>query len=132
MYDAATDPINGILQPSDLSGVGEYRLAASAVSPAVNVLCVGMTEEELAPLVYVKWPNANITKAENQTYETGWEHWEREVPHPDGNWTTEPVLNSTVVDTIFRWGKEYHRRPPVFQRVRIFLSPYLTSLIKFG
>ena len=120
MYDAATDPKNGILQPKDLDGVGEYKLAASAVSPALNVLCVAMTEEELAPLVYTKWPNANLTDAENPGEKTGWEQWESEVPAPsDDEWVNGTVLNSTVVDDIFRWGKEYQRRPPVFQRVSV-------------
>lgn len=123
MYDAATDPVNEILQPSDLSGVGEYRLAASAVSPALNVLCVGMTEKELAPLVYTTWPHANLTDAELPGEKTGGLNWLDDVPSSsESEWVNGTVLNATVVDDIFRWGKGYQRRPPVFQRVSIFLT----------
>lgn len=120
MYDAATDPTNEILQPSDLSGVGEYRLAASAVSPALNVLCVGMTEKELAPLVYTAWPHANLTDAELPGEKTGGLNWIDQVPRYDWAPNETEWLNRTVVDDIFRWGAAYHRRPPVFQRVSNF------------
>lgn len=52
VYAAATDPLNDILQPDDLSGQGQYSLKASVASPALNVMCVNMAAEELAPLVY--------------------------------------------------------------------------------
>lgn len=52
VYKAATNrALNGILQPSDLDGVGSYNVSASVVSPAVNVLCVNMDSEELSPLI---------------------------------------------------------------------------------
>ncbi|KAK3403451.1 hypothetical protein B0T20DRAFT_26634 [Sordaria brevicollis] len=132
VYDAATNPVNEILQPSDLSGVGEYKLAASAVSPALNVLCVGMTEEELAPLVYTAWPYANLTDAENPGEKTGWDEWERDVPHPNDKieWSDGPFLNSTVVDDIFRWGKDYQRRPPLFQRLPSEFNVIFNSTVR--
>ncbi|RYP45232.1 hypothetical protein DL768_008395 [Monosporascus sp. mg162] len=52
VYSAATDPINGILQPSDLENVGGYSIRASVVSPSLNVMCVNMSPSELAPLIY--------------------------------------------------------------------------------
>ena len=52
VYYAATDRINSILQPIDLLGMGEYSVRASVVSPALNVMCVNMSPEELAPLIY--------------------------------------------------------------------------------
>ncbi len=52
VYSAGTDPVNGILQPSDLAGLGEYTIRAGVVSPALNVMCVNMDPSELAPLVY--------------------------------------------------------------------------------
>ncbi|KAF4928960.1 hypothetical protein CGCVW01_v001698 [Colletotrichum viniferum] len=111
VYDAATNPVNKILQPNDLSGVGEYAIRASVVSPVINVMCVNMNEEELAPLIYTKWENSqtNATGVGNQT--TGWAGWEGEVPHPE----EDEWLNRTTVDDIFRWGPTYGRRPPVFQ-----------------
>ena len=58
---AAHDPINGILQPEKLAGVGEYYVRASVVSPTINVLCANMNATEIAPLIYVEWPQANFT-----------------------------------------------------------------------
>ncbi|KAM0666950.1 hypothetical protein ACQRIU_004805 [Beauveria bassiana] len=112
---AATSPLNGILQPNDLSGVGEYSIKAGVVSPAVNVLCVNMSPSELAPLVYTEWPHANnsATGMGNQTI--GWKNWTSEVPDGLDSNGNENFLNRTEVDDIFRWGPKYNRRPPVFK-----------------
>ncbi|KAH8162272.1 hypothetical protein CIB48_g5983 [Xylaria polymorpha] len=98
VYAAATDPINSILQPSELMGLGEYSIRASVVSPVVNVMCVNMNEDELAPLVYTTWPNARIkNNPEILGQRIGVSDWERDV-------TTE-WINHTVVDDIFKWGR---------------------------
>lgn len=121
VYKAATNDKNKILQPSDLDGIASYNISASVISPAVNVLCVNMNKEELEPLVYTKWPNANITEnASEPKQETGWEEWEGDVPRS----SEDEWLNSTVVDDIFRWGPRYLRRPPVFQ-----MYPYHNNII---
>jgi hypothetical protein len=114
VYAAATAPINGILQPNELLGVGEYSIKASVVSPAVNVLCANMNAEELAPLVYTTWPNARTEGTEIPGQKIGVDDWGKDVP------ASSPTewLNSTVVDDVFRWGEQYGRRPPVFQLVR--------------
>ncbi|KAI1140284.1 hypothetical protein F5Y05DRAFT_424213 [Hypoxylon sp. FL0543] len=111
VYSAATDPHNDILQPDDLAGVGEYSIRASVVSPAVNVMCVNLARDELAPLIYTRWPNARTELTDVPGQRIGVDDWFNDVPHPsDNEW-----LNRTVVDDIFRWGPKYHRRPPVFQ-----------------
>jgi hypothetical protein len=51
IYTAARDPINRILQPSDLDGQGEYRISAAVLSPAVNVLCADLSDDELTPMI---------------------------------------------------------------------------------
>jgi hypothetical protein len=51
IYNVATDPINNILQPSDLDGQGEYRIRAAVLSPAVNVLCADLSDDELTPMI---------------------------------------------------------------------------------
>ncbi|KAI1380985.1 hypothetical protein F4677DRAFT_206842 [Hypoxylon crocopeplum] len=111
VYSAATDPHNDILQPDDLAGVGEYSIRASVVSPVVNVMCVNMARDELAPLVYTRWPNARTEFTEIPNQRTGVEDWFNDVPPP----TDDEWLNRTVVDDVFRWGPQYQRRPPVFQ-----------------
>ncbi|KAI0201973.1 hypothetical protein F4808DRAFT_459357 [Astrocystis sublimbata] len=107
VYAAATDPMNGILQPNDLMGLGEYSIKASVVSPVVNVMCVNMNKHELAPLIYTTWPNARTdnTGIANQTI--GLSDWQDSVPY---NW-----YNYTVVDKIFKWQQGSGRPPPAFQ-----------------
>lgn len=111
VYGAATDPRNDILQPDDLAGVGEYSIHASVVSPVVNVMCVNMAEDELAPLVYTRWPDARTNGTDIPGQKIGVDDWYEDVPQP----TDDEWLNRTVVDDIFRWGPKYQRRPPVFQ-----------------
>ncbi|KAI0433498.1 hypothetical protein F5Y09DRAFT_62844 [Xylaria sp. FL1042] len=108
VYAAATDPINGILQPSELLGIGEYSIRASVVSPVVNVLCVNMNVDELKPLVYTDWPNARKTQPLFPGQWIGVSDWQKDVP-------VNGSLNRTVVDDIFKWGEKYGRRPPAFQ-----------------
>lgn len=115
VYSAATDSRNDILQPDDLAGVGEYSIRASVVSPTVNVMCVNMARDELAPLVYTSWPNARNETTDIPGQNTGIEGWFNDVPPP----TEDEWLNRTAVDDIFRWGPKYQRRPPVFQLVDI-------------
>ncbi|PHH87436.1 hypothetical protein CDD83_8892 [Cordyceps sp. RAO-2017] len=111
VYAAATSPINGILQPEDLAGVGEYAVRASVVSPSIGVLCVNMMRDELAPLVYEEWPNSNRTKTSSGSneLEVG-QDWINQAP----KFTDKGFLNRTVVDDIFRWGPKYQRWPPAF------------------
>ncbi|OTB01421.1 hypothetical protein M426DRAFT_25589 [Hypoxylon sp. CI-4A] len=111
IYTAATDPKNEILQPEDLAGVGEYSIHASVVSPAVNVLCANMAADELAPLVYTRWPDARTEDTDYPSQKIGVEDWFNDVPPP----TENQWLNRTAADDVFRWGPKYQRRPPVFQ-----------------
>lgn len=115
VYSAATHPINGILQPHDLQGVGEYSIRASVVSPAVNVLCVNLDADELAPLVYTRWPTARTVATGVPGHAVGASDWERDVPPP----TESEFLNRTIVDEIFRWGPRFGRRPPVWRMLPI-------------
>jgi len=118
VYTAATDPINRILQPSDLDGVGEYRLRAGVVTPTLNVLCVNVAHFELAPLIYTTWPNARTVETNVPGQRIGvesWPDWTADVPVA----TSHEWLNRTAVDHIFRWGAAYGRRPPVFSAVSL-------------
>ncbi|KAL8338210.1 hypothetical protein RB601_006522 [Gaeumannomyces tritici] len=118
VYFAATDPLNGIPQPKDLGGVGEYSLRASVVSPAVNVKCVDMSKKDLAPLVYTEWPHADPVKTGvgNQTM-GNITTWAKGVP----SLSDDEYYNTTIVDDLFLWGKEHGRRPPIF---RMFPADY--------
>lgn len=113
VYAAAKNSINGILQPDDLSGVGEYAIKAGVVSPSLNVMCVNMSPKELAPLIYTEWPGRNKKNATT---------WKGDIPGWADKSGKENYLNRTVVDHIFRWGPQYApnkyvRRPPIFYRV---------------
>lgn len=51
IFKAVRDPANRILQPDDLQGAGEYIVQASLPVPIVNILCVGLSAEEMSPMV---------------------------------------------------------------------------------
>lgn len=114
IFSAAHDAKNGILQPEDLAGVGEYSIRASVVSPAINVLCVNMNSTELAPLVYTEWPNAITTNSDIPNQKIPWSGYEDEIQLQPG----QTYLNKTEVDDLFEWGATYGRQPPVFPMVR--------------
>ncbi|CZT10179.1 uncharacterized protein RAG0_14723 [Rhynchosporium agropyri] len=107
IVDAARASINGILQPEELAGVGEYVIEASVVSPPLNVLCVNLNRTELSPLVFTEYP---LAKPKNATEGQAYAEYPKDV-HPVSG---EEFLNSTVVDDIFRWGATHGRQPPVF------------------
>ncbi|KAH8805016.1 hypothetical protein F5884DRAFT_439238 [Xylogone sp. PMI_703] len=109
VFEAAHDEKNGILQPAELAGVGEYMLRASVVSPTVNVLCINMDQDELAPLIYTTWPHAKTIDGPIPGQKVAWSGWKDDVQVSD-----EGSLNSTVVDDLFEWGPKYQRQPPVF------------------
>jgi len=111
---AAQDPKNGIVQPADMEGVGEYALSASVVSSAVNVLCANINSSEIAPLIYVTWPDASILPSpDNPGQMTASAEYQNDIQLQPG----ETYLNSTVIDDIFEWGSYYGRQPPVFPMV---------------
>lgn len=126
VYEAATNHRNKILQPSDLSGVGEYHIKASVVSPVVNTLCVNLSPKELDPIVYTSWPGAKTKDSEIPNQKMADPAWLNDVPRA-GNKTW---LNRTAVDDIFRWGPKYGRRPPIFPMVSgyfvLHLKPHIT------
>ncbi|RDW68732.1 uncharacterized protein DSM5745_08492 [Aspergillus mulundensis] len=93
---AANHPDNKIIQPEDQSGEGMYELEASVPSPAVNVLCAGMNETELAPIVYTLWPNHGPFNPVN---------WTTNVPADVPN--SADWHNRTVVDDLFGFGPDY-------------------------
>lgn len=117
LYAAATQRENGILQPADLGGIGEYSIRAGVASPAINVMCVNMAREELEPLVYTEWPDARTERTGVGNQRIGEDDWEGDIPQPLDDDEEPNYLNETVVDDIFRWGPRYGRRPPVFQLV---------------
>ncbi|KAL2867801.1 uncharacterized protein BJX67DRAFT_371777 [Aspergillus lucknowensis] len=105
---AANHHTNGITQPKDTSGEGNYDMEASVPSPAVNVLCVGMDAAELAPLVYTEWPN---TEGKFDPVK-----WTTEVP--DNVPGPDDWRNRTVVDDIFGFGPDYPgSTPPIFGKL---------------
>lgn len=110
IYAAASDPRNHILQPEDLDGIGIFSLHASVPSPVVNVLCANMDRDELAPIVYEAWPNA-----EKPVNITTW-----------ANASSRSTKNRTVVDDVFQWDPSSNlvsAQPPVFAKYPL---PYNT------
>ncbi|KAL8840047.1 MAG: hypothetical protein Q9176_004069 [Flavoplaca citrina] len=108
VFAATRNPINNIMQPQDLNGLGEYIVEASVPSPVTNVLCATMRKEDLAPMVYTDWPGSNGTASNLTGWPSGFD-----IPlWPD-------YLNSTPVDDLFGFGEKYNRSHPVFSRYPI-------------
>ncbi|KAH0565458.1 hypothetical protein GP486_001139, partial [Trichoglossum hirsutum] len=102
---ASQDPKNNIPQPKGNTGFGEYEVIASVITAAVNVLCVEMSRDELAPLVFESFPQA---KDQNGVLPNATD-WVSRIPK-------NMPMNSTVVDDIFEWGEKYNRSPPLIYR----------------
>ncbi|KAG6166201.1 hypothetical protein E4U11_008359 [Claviceps purpurea] len=124
VYAAATAPENNIMQPAEMAGVGEYKIMAGVVSPTVNVMCVNMDREELAPLVYTEWPNMNLSRSHT-------DEWRDSVPPILGPGKSEN-FNRTVVDEIFRWGPKFKRRPPVFPLLPIPYNMVSSPIVDYS
>ncbi|KXG45649.1 uncharacterized protein PGRI_034160 [Penicillium griseofulvum] len=107
---AAMNTKNNLKQPTDNSGEGKYNIEASVPSPAINVLCAGMTKKELSPLIYSSWPGHKFNVS-------AWPV--ADIPHPP-SW-----LNRTVVDSLFQFGPKYGQVPPIFGKYPL---PYNTIL----
>ncbi|MCJ1405122.1 hypothetical protein MMC11_008348 [Xylographa trunciseda] len=118
VFGASQLPQNGILQPQDFSGLGQFFMGASVPSPAVNVLCVGMSSAEVAPLVYEKWPGALPLNPST---------WPLDYDLP----TAPDWLNSTAVDDIFEFGERYNRRPPIFPKYPTKYNTILNTTIEY-
>ncbi|PGH15001.1 hypothetical protein AJ79_02681 [Helicocarpus griseus UAMH5409] len=114
LIKAARHPANSLRQPKDFNGLGEFDIQASVVSPVVNVLCAGMTADELSPIIYESWPN-RINGSDNLDFSK----WNTGVPK-DIPIYPEPV-NRTVVDDLFDFTDEFP--PPIFPKLP---SPFNT------
>ena len=115
VFNAARDSANGIMQPQDLNqGEGEYIIKASVPAPAVNILCVGVTEDDIESLIYVRWPTNNHTFNVST--------W----PAVDDMIRAPAYPNATAVDDLFGFGPEAggaRQRAPIFPKLP---EPYNT------
>lgn len=118
VFTASQDPRNSLSQPSDFGGAGEFYIQASVASPAVQVVCAGLSEEELAPMVYTKWPYSKELNAST---------WN--ISPPKDIPTSPKALNATVVDKIFGFGEKGDQRAPIFAKVP---KPYNTLVNATG
>ena len=114
------DPVRG-------TGFGEHSIQASVVSPTSNTLCVNMNQSEIAPLVYVEWPNArfNVTDTGRKIAA---KDWFKDAP---ANISLLSNVSQSNVQTIFRWGPIYGRNPPIFPQVRHDLLTQIPQLMRF-
>ncbi|KAK5719396.1 hypothetical protein LTR15_007919 [Elasticomyces elasticus] len=105
VIQAAIDPVNDIMQPGDLDGLGTYNIRASVPSPVVHVLCATLDETQLQPFVYELWDNATTPVDMSN------------LPLPLGPY--DPYLGGTALDDVFGWGPAYGigKWPPIFGRL---------------
>lgn len=117
IINAARDRINDIMQPSDLNeDSGRYTIKASVPAPAVNVLCAGVTEEDIESLIYAKW------SSNNGSFDPG--TWYPKAPSDMIQLPAYP--NATAIDDLFDFGPEMgnaRQRAPIFPKLPL---PYNT------
>jgi hypothetical protein len=117
VFHAARDRVNDIMQPQDLNqGNGQYTIKASVPAPAVNILCAGVTEDDIASLIYVKWPTNNGTFNANT--------WAIKAPSDMIRIPDYP--NATAIDDLFDFGPtagDARQRAPIFPKLPL---PYNT------
>ncbi|OJD19541.1 hypothetical protein AJ78_00512 [Emergomyces pasteurianus Ep9510] len=116
---ASRHPHNSLRQPDDFNGLGEFALRASVVSPVVNVLCAGMTEKEIAPLVYNEWPEVK-GKVNVSTWLSN---------PPEGLWAVGERGNKTVVDDIFEFSER--KLPPIFPKLPVPFNTLVNGTLRF-
>jgi hypothetical protein len=117
IFNAARDRTNDIMQPQDLNqGSGQYTIKASVPAPAVNILCAGVTEEDIENLIYVRWPTNNGTFNPST--------W---VSEPPSDMLQLPAYpNASAIDDLFDFGPEMgdaRQRAPIFPKLPL---PYNT------
>ncbi|PYH91657.1 hypothetical protein BO71DRAFT_385229 [Aspergillus ellipticus CBS 707.79] len=122
LFAAARDPKNKIQQPIDLSGEGKYIMQASIPLPAVNIMCAGMSHDELKPLIYTEWPDHETFNAST---------WYEDAP------AYETITNRTAVDDLFGFSTD--QGAPVFPiypaAMNTIINPrvnYTTSVYMLG
>ncbi|KAF2215468.1 hypothetical protein CERZMDRAFT_110142 [Cercospora zeae-maydis SCOH1-5] len=114
IVQAAIDPANDIMQPSEVQGA-LYNIRASVPSPMVNVLCLTMNKTALSPFVYNTW-DRNPTACNETDWVTNGA-WPRCV---DYNGTFTNLTNhqnwDKNLEDIFRWGERWgpNKNPPIF------------------
>lgn len=113
VYHAARDQANRILQPDDLGGSGEYYLKAAVPAPALNIICIGVDDAEILPLIAngshypPKWP----VETPFDSY-FNWVQDEAVVTAANGEYApwfnNLPADYNTLVNvTDNRWGSEW-------------------------
>lgn len=79
-----------------------------------------MSEDDLAPIIYTKWPSSNGTEPNATLWPNGYD-----IPARP-SW-----LNTTVVDEVFGFGEKYNRRPPVFPKYPLAYNTILNSSVGY-
>lgn len=107
---AAKDPTNGIVQPTDLQNQGSYSISGMVPTLRMNVLCVSMTVQDLKPLVY--------GLRENATVPVDVDIWPEQLD--DSTYDRSPSAGMQL-DEIFSWGPQgiTNDYPPVFPKLPV-------------
>ncbi|KAI5287139.1 hypothetical protein KEM52_001726 [Ascosphaera acerosa] len=122
---AAIDPHNKIRQPSFFGNSSKFSLEATVASPVINVLCAGVSEEELVPLVYANWSGTDFDAGT----------WQSVVSRPLATelYKEKPGLNKTKVDRLFGWGdSDMEDYRPLFGRFPAPNNTVINVAAKWG
>jgi hypothetical protein len=126
LYAIAMDTLSGY--EAKHNGIAETQvyIDAQVPSPTINVLCAEMTADELAPLIWLEWPENKKNDSISSNHIPG-NYWDSILPGwSPGNTSREGWVgwrNKTVVDDLFSFGD--HRIPPVFPKLPMMYNTVL-------
>lgn len=98
---AAYDERNTIMQPSELDGLGIYKIRASVPSPMMNVLCANVDDTDIKDIVYE-------TSAEGKRNPLNFSSWPTLANFSELN----DFKIKTPLDDLFGWGNDSQQHPP--------------------
>ena len=98
-------------------GLGKSHIQSSVPSPVLNVLCAELTESELTPMVYTKWPTFNGTVPNGSTWPADFDlHLKAHT--------------RTAVDNLFGFGED--QAFPIFAKVPLAYNTLFNYSITWG
>jgi hypothetical protein len=103
---ASKNPINNIVQPEELEGLGSYDVNGSVSSPVLHTLCATVSEEHISSLMADRYGFSSSSNTSNKSTDYAMHDY-------------YPYLNGTRLDHIFKWGEDYgdYTWPPLFSRL---------------
>ena len=105
LFNAARNAANGIAQPFEVFGQGEYFVVAAVPAPTLNVVCASLDSEEVKPFIYdtnQTTPQSTGPTALDDIFDFGDFFTDKKNPAP--LFPHLPIIYNTVNNNSLVWG----------------------------